>query len=71
MTHHLPTPPDARTVIVGVDTHTHVHVAEAIDSWGIRLRDHAFVVDSGGYQALITWAETHGRIDAFPLCQHS
>ena len=29
--------------------------------------DHAFVVDSGGYQALITWAETHGRTDAFGI----
>ena len=47
MTNRIPTPPDARTVIVGVDTHTHVHVAVAIDSWGIRLGDHAFVVDSG------------------------
>ena len=52
-------------MIVGVDTHKHVHVAVAIDSWGIRLRDQAFVADSGGYQALITWAETHGRIEAF------
>ena len=67
MTNRIPTPPDARTVIVGGDTHKHVHVAVAIDSWGIRLRDHAFVVDSGGYQALITWAETHGRIDAFGI----
>ena len=67
MTNHIPTPPDARTVIVGVDTHKHVHVAVAIDSWGIRLRDHAFVADSGGDQALITWAETHGRIDAFGI----
>ena len=65
MTNRMPTPPEARTVIVGVDTHKHVHVAVAIDSWGIRLRDHAFVADSGGYQALITWAETHGRIEAF------
>ncbi len=65
MTNRIPTPPEARTVIVGVDTHTHVHVAVAIDSWGIRLRDQAFVADSGGYQALITWAETHGRIEAF------
>ena len=63
----MPTPPDARKVIVGVDTHTHVHVAVAIDSWGIRLRDEAFVADSGGYQALITWAETHGRIEAFGI----
>ena len=67
MTNRMPTPPDARKVIVGVDTHKHVHVAVAIDSWGIRLRDHAFVADSGGYQALITWAETHGRIDAFGI----
>ena len=65
MTNRMPTPPEARKVIVGVDTHKHVHVAVAIDSWGIRLRDQAFVADSGGYQALITWAETHGRIDAF------
>ena len=67
MTNRISTPADARTVIVGVDTHTHVHVAVAIDSWGIRLRDQAFVADSGGDQALITWAETHGRIDAFGI----
>ena len=67
MTNRMPTPPDARKVIVGVDTHKHVHVAVAIDSWGIRLRDQAFVADSGGYQALITWAETHGRIEAFGI----
>ena len=65
MTNRMPTPPEARKVIVGVDTHKHVHVAVAIDSWGIRLRDQAFVADSGGYQALITWAEIHGRIEAF------
>ena len=53
MTTRMPTPPEARKVIVGVDTHKHVHVAVAIDSWGIRLRDQAFVADSGGYQALI------------------
>ena len=43
MTNRITTPPKARTVIVGVDTHKHVHVAVAIDSWGIRLGDHAFV----------------------------
>ena len=67
MTNRMTTPPDTRKVIVGVDTHKHVHVAVAIDSWGIRLRDQAFVADSGGYQALITWAETHGRIEAFGI----
>ena len=57
MTNRITTPPKARTVIVGVDTHKHVHVAVAIDSWGIRLGDHAFVADSGGYEALVTWAD--------------
>ena len=60
MTNRMTSPPDARKVIVGVDTHKHVHVAVAIDTWGIRLGDQSFVADSGGYQALITWAETHG-----------
>ncbi len=67
MTHRMTTQPDARKVIVGVDTHKHVHVAVAIDTWGIRLGDHSFVADSGGYQALITWADTHGRIEAFGI----
>ena len=59
--------PDARKVMVGVDTHKHVHVAVAIDTWGTRLGNQAFVADSGGYQALITWAETHGPIEAFGI----
>ena len=59
--------PEARTVIVGVDTHKHVHVAVAIDTRGIRFGDQSFVADSGGYRALITWADTHGRIKAFGI----
>ena len=54
--------PDARKVIVGVDTHTHVHVAVAIDTWGIRLGDRSCAADSDGYQQLITWAERHGHV---------
>ena len=67
MTNRMTSPPDARKVIVGVDTHKYVHVAVAIDTWGIRLGDQSFVADSGGYQALITWAETHGRLEAFGI----
>ena len=59
--------PDARKVIVGVDTHTHVHVAVAIDTWGIRLGDRSCAADSDGYQQLITWAERHGRVAAFGI----
>ena len=67
MTTRILIQPEARTVIVGVDTHKHVHVAVAIDTRGIRLGDQSFVADSGGYRALITWADTHGRIKAFGI----
>ena len=59
--------PEERKVLVGVDTHKHVHVAVAIDILGTRLGDQSFVADSGGYQALITWAERHGPIEAFGI----
>ena len=59
--------PHARKVIVGVDTHKHVHVAVAIDTWGIRLGDRSCAADSDGYQQLITWAERHGRVAAFGI----
>ena len=59
--------PDARKVIVGVDTHKHVHVAVAIDTWGIRLGDRSCAADSDGYQQLIAWAERHGRVAAFGI----
>ncbi len=54
-------------VIVGVDTHKHVHVAVAIDTWGTRLEDRSFAADSGGYRQLIGWAEQLGRIEAFGI----
>ncbi len=54
MTDIMTTQPQPRKVIVGVDTHKHVHVAVAIDTFGIRRGDHSFVADSSGYQALIT-----------------
>ena len=67
MTHHRTTQSDAHTVIVGVDTHKHVHVAVAIDTRGRRLDDRACAADAGGYQQLITWAERHGGIAAFGI----
>ena len=45
MTNHRTIQPDARKVIVGVDTHKHVHVAVAIDTWGIRLGDRFDIPD--------------------------
>ena len=48
MTHSGPNLHEAQTVIVGVDTHKHMHVAVAIDSRGIRLGAHSFGGRFGG-----------------------
>lgn len=56
-----------RKVIVGVDTHKHMHVAVAIDTFGARLEDHSCSADSGGYSKLVNWAEKLGRIEAFGI----
>ena len=64
MTHSVSNLHDAQTVMVGVDTHKHMHVAVAIDSRGIRLGAHSFGADSEGYRARLTWAEAYGGIEA-------
>jgi transposase len=62
-------PPDVerRKVIVGVDTHKHIHVAVAIDQHGARLGDLAVSADTGGYTQLKQWARALGRIDRFGI----
>lgn len=54
-----------RRIIVGVDTHKHLHVAVAIDHLGVRLEDRSFPADTNGYTALAVWAEGLGRVEAF------
>ena len=51
MTHSVPNLHEAQTVIVGVDTHKHMHVAVAIDNRGLRLGAHSFGADSEGYRS--------------------
>jgi transposase len=48
--------PPHRRVIIGVDTHKHVHVAVAIDDLGAMLDSRSFPADSGGYSQLLDWA---------------
>jgi transposase len=61
-------PDDApRKVIVGVDTHKHLHVAVAIDHHGARLGDLSVSADSGGYAQLEAWARALGRVDRFGI----
>lgn len=56
-----------RKVIVGVDTHKHVHVAVGIDEYGARLGDLTISADSGGYAQLETRARALGRVDRFGI----
>lgn len=55
------------TVIVGVDTHKHVHVAVAIDRLGARLGSHCVSADRAGYAALVAWARGLGIVEAFGI----
>src|SRR4051812_943644 len=52
-------------VIVGVDTHKHVHAAVAIDALGARLGATTIPVGERGYQALEAWARSLGPVRAF------
>jgi transposase len=54
-------------IIIGVDTHKHVHVAVAIDLLGARLGDHSATADRAGYADLMAWAHGLGTIEAFGI----
>ena len=52
-------------VIVGIDTHKHVHAAVAIDALGARLGATTVPVGERGYRVLEAWARSLGPIRAF------
>ena len=52
--------PRPRRLVVGVDTHKHVHVAAALDQLGARLGTGVFTADRAGYAELIGWAASFG-----------
>lgn len=54
-----------RRVVIGVDTHTYVHVAVALDAHGGRIADLTVSADGSGYDRLRRWAEQIGRPIAF------
>lgn len=54
-------------IIVGVDTHKHLHVAVALDQLGGRRGELTISADSHGYATLAAWAEQTGRIAAFGI----
>jgi transposase len=56
-----------RKIVVGVDTHKHLHVAVALDELGARVGELTIGADSLGYAALAAWSERLGRPRAFGI----
>lgn len=54
-------------VVVGVDTHKHIHVAAVMDTIGGILATPTISTDTGGFRQLLAWAEGFGRILAFGI----
>ncbi|GAA3772871.1 IS110 family transposase [Microbacterium kribbense] len=54
-------------VVVGVDTHKHIHVAAVMDTIGGILATLTIPTDTGGFRQLLAWAEGFGRILAFGI----
>lgn len=54
-------------IVIGVDTHKHIHAAVALDRLGVRLGTTTIPVSSKGYCDLEAWARSFGRVRAFGI----
>ncbi|MEV6258897.1 transposase [Nocardia sp. NPDC051911] len=57
--------PRSGHVVVGVDTHKHMHVVAVLDTIGGILATLTIPTDTGGFQQMLDWAGSYGRILAF------
>ena len=54
-------------VVIGVDTHKHIHVAAVMDSIGGILATLTIATDTAGFKQLLEWASGFGKIIAFGI----
>jgi transposase len=54
-------------VVIGVDTHKHIHVAAVLDTIGGVLATITVPTDTGGFRQLLEWATSFGQILAFGI----
>ena len=54
-------------VVIGVDTHKHIHVAAVLDSIGGVLATLTISTDAAGFTQLLAWATGFGKIIAFGI----
>lgn len=59
--------PASGHIVVGVDTHKHIHVAAVMDTTTGILATLTIPADQGGFQHLMDWASSYGRILAFGI----
>ncbi|MEU8836556.1 transposase [Streptomyces sp900116325] len=59
--------PRSGHVVIGVDTHKHVHVAAVMDTIGGILATLTIPTDTGGFQQLADWAASFGTVLAFGI----
>ncbi|RDV10469.1 hypothetical protein DXK94_07985 [Arthrobacter sp. RT-1] len=63
-------PAQSGHVVIGVDTHKHVHVAAVLDPIGGVLATLTIPTDAGGFRHLLNWATSFGHIIAFGHRRH-
>lgn len=51
-------------VVIGIDTHKHIHVAAVMDSVGGILATLTIATDAAGFKQLLEWAAGFGKINA-------
>ena len=54
-------------VVIGVNTHKHIHVAAVMDSVGGIIATKTIATDTGGFRQLLDWASEFGQIIAFEI----
>lgn len=54
-------------VVIGVDTHKHVHVAAVMDTIGGILATLTIATDTAGFRQMLAWAQGFGKIISFGI----
>ncbi|EXF23856.1 transposase [Nesterenkonia sp. AN1] len=54
-------------VVIGVDTHKHVHVAAVMDTVGGILATLTITTDTGGFKQMLEWASSFGKVLGFGI----
>jgi transposase len=61
------TPARSGHVVIGVDTHKHIHVAAVMDTIGGILATLTIATDTVGFKQLLAWAQGFGKIISFGI----